>query len=180
LRKGVLKFRSAGAGTQKSGLYSKTFPLIPVVVCFAWISYWKIGSLYSSFLKVVKFFFPISMIWIKASFTLLLTITLVVLLNSKMGSVPPLGKFMNPFGGFWANAEPRNAGKEKKLNLTGLRGEVKVVFDEQYGASHFCGQQPRSLLRAGLCNSHAPAVADGAANTLCGWPRFGDYRGGHR
>jgi penicillin amidase len=89
------------------------------------------------------------MIWIKASFTLLLTITLVVLLNSKMGSVPPLGKFMNPFGGFWANAEPRNAGKEKKLNLTGLHGEVK-------------------------------AVADGAANTLCGWPRFGDYRGGHR
>ncbi len=44
--------------------------------------------------------------------------------------MPPLGKFMNPFGGFWANAEPRNAGKDKNLNLHGLRGEVKVVFDD--------------------------------------------------
>jgi penicillin G amidase len=57
------------------------------------------------------------------------TIALVVALNMKIGPVPPLGKFLDPFNGFWANA--RNADEmPKRINLTGLSQEVKVQYDD--------------------------------------------------
>jgi penicillin amidase len=68
--------------------------------------------------------------WFLPSVTLVLTIALVLVLNTRLGSAPALGRFLNPYGGFWANAEPRAVAKEKMLNLAGLRGKVTVVFDD--------------------------------------------------
>ncbi|MEQ8424371.1 MAG: penicillin acylase family protein, partial [Cyclobacteriaceae bacterium] len=42
--------------------------------------------------------------------------------------IPPLGKFLDPFHGFWANAEPTVAFDEE-IRLTGLKGKVSVIYD---------------------------------------------------
>jgi penicillin amidase len=63
-------------------------------------------------------------------FYLLLTATLVFLLNTKMGPLPPLGKFLDPFNGFWQQAESRQTQPESTLLINGLKGQVTIRFDE--------------------------------------------------
>lgn len=67
----------------------------------------------------------------KAVLTFLASLILVLLLNSKLGDIPPLGKFLDPFHGFWKNAEKRNAGMDKEFKLQGLKGNVEIRFDDQ-------------------------------------------------
>ena len=45
--------------------------------------------------------------------------------------VPPCGKFLNPFQGFWQNAEKVKGWKDEESKLTGLKDEVKVYFDNR-------------------------------------------------
>ncbi len=52
-------------------------------------------------------------------------------MNHKWGNIPPLAKFLDPFQGFWKNAESSNTSPELNLNLEGLQGEVSVQFDNQ-------------------------------------------------
>jgi penicillin amidase len=63
--------------------------------------------------------------------TAVLALALTWSLNHKWGSVPPLAKFLDPFQGFWKNAEPKNTATENALSLAGLQGEVTVQFDDQ-------------------------------------------------
>jgi penicillin amidase len=63
-------------------------------------------------------------------FYLFLTATLVFLLNTKMGPLPPLGKFLDPFNGFWQQAESRQTQTESELQINGLKGQVTIRFDE--------------------------------------------------
>jgi penicillin G amidase len=63
--------------------------------------------------------------------SLLVTVVLVYALNRgwNFGSpIPPLGKFLDPFGGFWQNAETK-ARPDDVLNLTGLIEEVIIRYD---------------------------------------------------
>jgi len=57
-------------------------------------------------------------------------IAFFVLLNNSQGSIPPLGKFLNPFAGFWRNGTKLDQ-VEEILDVKGLRAEVKVVWDER-------------------------------------------------
>src|SRR5581483_2148261 len=50
---------------------------------------------------------------------------------SKLGVAPPFGKFLDPFRGFWQNAEKAGAWKNEEYKLPGLKDEVKVYFDER-------------------------------------------------
>lgn len=68
---------------------------------------------------------------IKALTSGLFTILLVIGLNTKFGDIPPLAKFLNPFQGFWTNAEKKLPDQEKKINLKGLKGNVEIRFDQQ-------------------------------------------------
>jgi len=52
------------------------------------------------------------------------------LLNNSQGNIPPLGKFLNPFAGFWQNGE-RQDDLEEILDVKGLRAVVQVVWDER-------------------------------------------------
>lgn len=45
-------------------------------------------------------------------------------------TIPPIGAFLNPFTGFWANAEPAKGFHSKDLSLPGLKGKVEVVYDD--------------------------------------------------
>ena len=67
----------------------------------------------------------------KAAFTLIIALSLVIALNTKLTGVPPLGKFLDPFHGFWKNAESKKVDKLKDINLAGLKGNVEIRFDEQ-------------------------------------------------
>ncbi|HEY8935466.1 MAG TPA: penicillin acylase family protein [Cyclobacteriaceae bacterium] len=69
----------------------------------------------------------------KVSFSALITISLIYLLNSSWviggNRLPPLGKFLDPFHGFWQNMEPANKTGEQELSIPGLKAKVTVVYD---------------------------------------------------
>jgi penicillin amidase len=70
---------------------------------------------------------------LKFVISLLITIGLVYLLHHRWvvggNPIPPLGKFLDPFQGFWHNIELRESGEPEKLQIAGLKGEVTIVFD---------------------------------------------------
>ena len=61
--------------------------------------------------------------------SILVTGALVYFLNQKIGTIPPLGKLLDPFHGFWQNAErdPFDIGYD--LSLTQLNEEVKIQYE---------------------------------------------------
>jgi len=68
---------------------------------------------------------------IKASICILIPILLAFVLNTKFGDLPPLLKFLNPFTGFWQNAEKMSVKASSKLILKGTQETVDVVFDDR-------------------------------------------------
>lgn len=67
-------------------------------------------------------------------FSLILTVSIGITFNSSLNiggsSVPPLGKFMSPFHGFWQNAENEPLPIETSIDTEGLTEPVAVHFDE--------------------------------------------------
>lgn len=68
---------------------------------------------------------------VKAVVSVLFSLVLIYTLNNKFGDIPPLAKFLDPFNGFWANAESKKQASENILNIEGLKGEVEIHFDDQ-------------------------------------------------
>ncbi len=69
---------------------------------------------------------------LKFSISFSITVILIILLNYRMGSVPPIGKFLDPFNGFYRNAETTDSHfQDDQLVLSGLKDSVFVQFDEQ-------------------------------------------------
>ncbi|MBX2898784.1 MAG: penicillin acylase family protein [Cyclobacteriaceae bacterium] len=67
----------------------------------------------------------------KSVSALILTVLLIVALNRSwnFGSpIPPLGKFLNPFGGFWQNAERKEI-PDEAVRINGLKGEIQIIYD---------------------------------------------------
>lgn len=71
-------------------------------------------------MKIIKFFL-----------SALVALSLVIVLNTKFGDIPPVGKFLDPFRGFWKNAESTKLNAERELDIEGLRGTVEIKFDER-------------------------------------------------
>ena len=69
-------------------------------------------------MKIVRFLFTFSL-------TLLLCITL----NLRYGQIPPPGKLLDPFGGFWQNAETPQFQTSSLLEFADLNSEVTVFYD---------------------------------------------------
>ncbi len=66
---------------------------------------------------------------------LLATLVYVFLLNSRFSikgsALPPLGKFLSPFTGFWQNAEPKEGNLYYDEKLEGLLDAITIKLDEQ-------------------------------------------------
>lgn len=60
--------------------------------------------------------------------SLLVTLALILALNHRWGSVPPLGAFFSPQQGFWRNAEPVNGNISGNLDIKGLNHPVRVLL----------------------------------------------------
>ena len=68
---------------------------------------------------------------IKAVISGLFAFALIIALNTKFGDIPPLARFLDPFHGFWVNAENKKQAPEKELHIEGLKGAVEIRFDDQ-------------------------------------------------
>jgi len=65
---------------------------------------------------------------IRAAVSLLVVALIFWGLNNSHGRIPPLGKLMNPFAGFWQNGERTDALPED-LVVDGLAGKVRILWD---------------------------------------------------
>ncbi|MBX2943856.1 MAG: penicillin acylase family protein [Cyclobacteriaceae bacterium] len=68
---------------------------------------------------------------VKFFISLIVTVTLIWALNRSWdfgNPIPPLGKFLDPFHGFWANAEPPIV-YDHEINIPGLKDKVSVTYD---------------------------------------------------
>lgn len=45
--------------------------------------------------------------------------------------IPPLGRLLDPFAGFWNNSEPKKPNYTQNLQLEGLKGRATVVYDDK-------------------------------------------------
>lgn len=83
----------------------------------------------------------------KAIVSFFFALGLIFLLNQRMGSVPPVGKFLDPFSGFWQNAETTTSTGEEDLSIPGLKESAIVVFDDR-GVPHIFAQNDHDLYLA--------------------------------
>lgn len=68
---------------------------------------------------------------LKLSICIIVPILLTYVLNTKFGDIPPVLKFLNPFTGFWQNAERITVKASKKIVLKGTQQQVDVAFDDR-------------------------------------------------
>lgn len=61
----------------------------------------------------------------------IVTAGLTFALNTKWGSVPPMGKFLSPQHGFWQNAEATDHDFSADLSFPDLKGTAEVYFDDR-------------------------------------------------
>lgn len=68
---------------------------------------------------------------VKALICIVIPILLGYTLNTKFGDLPPILKFLNPFTGFWQNAENTSPVKNKKIILKNAHDKIEVLFDDR-------------------------------------------------
>jgi len=73
-----------------------------------------------------------------------ITVCCAILFNIKIADVPPLGKFLSPFTGFWQTAENTNSIKNFILINSGLKENVNILMDEQ-GIPHIFANNEHDL-----------------------------------
>ncbi|POY38423.1 penicillin acylase family protein [Solitalea longa] len=66
----------------------------------------------------------------KAIALLVVSGALFYLMDNKTGPIPPLGRFLSPYMGFWQNAEVKKTEKEQSFSLPGVKEEVSILYDE--------------------------------------------------
>ena len=62
---------------------------------------------------------------------LILTIVLVIVGSVRIGLVPPVGKLLDPFHGFWQNLESERLKEVYTLNFDGLQAPVTILIDDR-------------------------------------------------
>jgi penicillin amidase len=93
-----------------------------------------------------------------------LTAGLVVALNTKWGSVPPMGKFLSPQHGFWQNAEATDHDFTADLKFPDLKGRAEVYFDERLVPHIFAESDEDAYFVQGYIHAKFRLVPNGLAN----------------
>ncbi|MEY2894867.1 MAG: hypothetical protein RIS42_586, partial [Bacteroidota bacterium] len=70
--------------------------------------------------------------FIKSIIPLILAILVTIGWDRSWGTIPPFGKLLSPYHGFWINAEMAGSEEmsEEELKIPGLLKPVKIVYDE--------------------------------------------------
>ena len=83
--------------------------------------------------------------YLKFFLSLILAISVFYGLNNKFGSIPPIGKFLNPYSGFWQNETDESI--EGTVLINGLKDQVTVHYDAQL-IPHVFAKNDADLYRA--------------------------------
>ena len=83
-------------------------------------------------------------IW-KLLLSLFLSLAVFYGLNTQFGTIPPLGKFLNPTIGFWQNE--LSEGNNNELQIEGLTDDVSVIYDDEL-IPHIFAQNDLDLYKA--------------------------------
>ena len=75
----------------------------------------------------------------KAFLLIVASVGLTFALNTKIGVIPPLGKFLDPHGGFWQNAEFKGESRQLDLSSLDLELPASVILDERSVPHIFAG-----------------------------------------
>ena len=81
----------------------------------------------------------------KLLLSFVLTIGIFFVFNTKIGSLPPLGKFLNPTSGIWQNES--NESITGEIAIPGLQDKVTVHYDELM-IPHVFAQNEHDLYKA--------------------------------
>jgi len=68
--------------------------------------------------------------YLKFALSLALGVILFWVLQTRWGNIPPMGPFMDPDEGFWANAESSESASSD-FSIDGLKDSVQVYFDDR-------------------------------------------------
>lgn len=86
--------------------------------------------------------------YVRAGLALITVLVLTWVLNTKHGDLPPFGKLLSPFRGFWQNGETTDAlPAQQTLRLPGLQAAVQVRYDDQR-VPHIFAQNDHDLYYA--------------------------------
>ncbi|WP_296312670.1 penicillin acylase family protein [Winogradskyella sp. UBA3174] len=83
--------------------------------------------------------------YFKLILSFILTIGIFFLLNTKLGSIPPIGKFLNPYTGVWQNETDESITGE--IAISGLKDKVTVHYDAEL-IPHVFAQNEVDLYKA--------------------------------
>ncbi len=78
---------------------------------------------------------------ISFALSVILTVVLIVVLNTKLVVPAPLGKLLSPQHGLWQNAEPTDKNFSEDLHFPTLAGKTSVYFDERLVPHVFAEQE---------------------------------------
>ncbi len=87
---------------------------------------------------------------IKFFVVFLLTIAMIFALDCRWGQVPPLGKFLSPFCGFWQNACPSSV----ETKLSSLDQDVIIHWDDRH-VPHIIGSNDKDVY---FCQGYVTAA----------------------
>ena len=79
--------------------------------------------------------------------SLILVSTLIYLLNIRINEIPPLGKFLNPYSGFWVNGEVKTDDILKNIELKGIDDEIIIQYDSSL-IPHIYAKNDKDLINA--------------------------------
>ena len=85
--------------------------------------------------------------------SLVITLGLVISMNMKMGPLPPLGKFLDPVNGFWANAES-GISMPETLSIKGLQKPVKIHYDNMLVPHIFAKEEDDLFIATGYVHAY--------------------------
>lgn len=75
---------------------------------------------------------------------ILLCALVIFLGDTRLGQLPPIIKFIDPFHGFWQNAESRDQKMELSSELNGIDQHVRIVLDQR-GVPHIFAENEQDL-----------------------------------
>lgn len=73
-----------------------------------------------------------------------ITVALVYTLDTRIGTIPPLGKFLDPVNGVWHNARITALPENQEVLIPGIRDEIRIVFNER-GVPHIFAKNDHDL-----------------------------------
>ncbi len=76
----------------------------------------------------------------------LVTLALGIILSLQFGSVPPIGKLLDPNQGFWQNSYSEDMDFQETFDLKNLAEPVKVIYDENL-IPHIFAENEKDLYR---------------------------------